>query len=250
MKVIGFTNKFYTLWDVTEETRPLGNGRSYIITHFCYIKNISFDKDKALAAYPNTPVDESLRGKTASFETKKEVWDNVNTFRFGKYAYMRIDENTDYNYIAWYWDQVYNEHRDFVSEYLKKNGYEVRTRTWESYDGTMKSEEYLVSPDELKAEEEFNKELIEAEQKLKNGEPITFVPESNLSEEGEYRDGLIDYKFPEVKEMEYRSWYYWIPVKNGKAKRFKNKNVTITSYNYIKDAYGIHVNVIDFEINK
>lgn len=28
---IGFANKFYTLWSITEETKPLGNGRNYII---------------------------------------------------------------------------------------------------------------------------------------------------------------------------------------------------------------------------
>ena len=27
---IGFTNKYYTLWEISEETKPLGNGRSYI----------------------------------------------------------------------------------------------------------------------------------------------------------------------------------------------------------------------------
>ena len=31
MKVIGFANKFYTLWEVTKETKDLGNGRSYLI---------------------------------------------------------------------------------------------------------------------------------------------------------------------------------------------------------------------------
>ena len=37
MKAIGFTNKYYTLWDIVEETRPLGNGHNYVITHFNYM---------------------------------------------------------------------------------------------------------------------------------------------------------------------------------------------------------------------
>ena len=63
---IGFTNKFYTLWEITEETRPLGNGHNYVVTHYTYIKNISFDKETALAKYPNAIFDDSLRGKTRS----------------------------------------------------------------------------------------------------------------------------------------------------------------------------------------
>ena len=46
---IGFTNKFYTLWNITEETKPLGNGCNYVVTNYTYIKNIYFDKETALA---------------------------------------------------------------------------------------------------------------------------------------------------------------------------------------------------------
>lgn len=103
---IGFANKFYTLWNITEETKPLGNGRSYMITHHTFIKNISFDKEIALAKYPEAIFDENLRGKTASWNTTKEVWDNVDTFRFGKYNGQKINEVNDLGYTEWYWDQV------------------------------------------------------------------------------------------------------------------------------------------------
>ena len=119
---IGFTNKYYTLWEISEETRPLGNGRSYIVTHYNYIKNISFDKETAISKYPNAVIDENLRGKTQSWETKKEVWDNVDTFRFGKYKGEKIT-GSDISYLEWYWDQVYSDHKDYVSKILKENGY-------------------------------------------------------------------------------------------------------------------------------
>ena len=64
---IGFANKFYTLWHITEETKPLGNGRSYVITNYTFIKNISFDKGVALSKYPEAIFDENLRGKTISW---------------------------------------------------------------------------------------------------------------------------------------------------------------------------------------
>ena len=91
---IGFSNKYYTLWQIEEETRPLGNGCNYVVTHYYYIKNISFDKDKALAKYPNASLDENLRGKTASWSSRpKEVWTNVDVFRFGKYKFEKSKDN-------------------------------------------------------------------------------------------------------------------------------------------------------------
>ena len=250
MKVIGFANKFYTLWDVTEDTRPLGNGRSYVITHFCFIKNISFDKETAIAKYPEAPIDENLRGKTASWDSQKEVWDNVDTFRFGKYQYRKIEEVNDLNYTAWYWDQVCMEHKEFVSEFLKKNGYEIRTRTWKTYEGQDRTDEYLMSPEALENEKAEAEKLIVDENVLKSGDTLSFMCEYNLDENGEVCDGNFTFKFPEIKEMEYRGWPYWLPMKNGKAKRIKNKNVVVTKYTYTRNNYGFTVSVIDFEIVK
>ena len=49
MKVIGFANKFYTLWEVTEGTTPSEiNGMSVNTIHYEYIKNISFDLETAI----------------------------------------------------------------------------------------------------------------------------------------------------------------------------------------------------------
>jgi hypothetical protein len=250
MKVIGFANKFYTLWEVTEDTRSLGNGHSYVITHYVFVKNISFDKETAIKKYPDAPIDETLRGKTVSWESKKEVWDNVDTFRFGKYQYMKIEKVNDIKYIAWYWGQVYGEHKDFVSKFLKKNGYEIRTRTWKTYEGFDRTDEYLVSPEALANEKAEAEKLVEDENILKAGNPLSFFCEYNLDENGEVRDDNLTYKFPETKEMEYRGWPYWLPIKDGKAKRIKNKNITVTKYTYEENDYGFTVNVIDFEIVK
>ena len=52
-QAIGFANKFYTLWTITDECKSLGNGRIYKVTHYCYIKNISMDKGTAITKYPN-----------------------------------------------------------------------------------------------------------------------------------------------------------------------------------------------------
>ena len=150
---IGFANKFYTLWQISEETKPLGNGRSYVITHYTYVKNISFDKETALAKYPGATLNENLRGMTRSWDSApKEVWDNVDTFRFGKYTYTKIADNTDTNYLEWYWNQVYADHKEYVGSVLKSRGYEIRTRTWKTYEGYDHTDEYLMSPEALENE--------------------------------------------------------------------------------------------------
>lgn len=250
MKYIGFTNKFYTLWDVYEDSKPLGNGRTIKVTKHIYIKNISFDRDKAFAAYPDAEFDENLRGHSSFDSNERIEWDNVDTFRFGKYMFMKIEEVNDLNYTAWYWDQAYGEHKDFVSEFLKKNGYEIRTHTWKTYEGFDRTDEYLMSPEALAIEKAEAEKLSSDEKLLETGEPLSFLCEYNLDENGEVCDGNLTYKFSETKEMEYRGWPYWLPIKNGKAKRIKNKNITITKYTFKKNNYGFTVNVIDFEISK
>lgn len=241
MQVIGFANKFYTLWNVTEETRPLGNGCNYVITHFTFIKNVSFDKETALKKYPKAKLDESLRGHTVSFNTEKKVWDNVNTFRFGKYFGQKIEEVDDINYIAWYWGSDINwDHKEFVGEVLKKHGYEI-------HDYTGCSGQYLVSPEQIierqKAQEKFNKSLNMA----KNGETFEFVAEYSLNEYGEYREGDVIFEFP-FKLNYYQGYEYGLPLLNGKAKRIKNKTIRVTEYDFEENGCTIIIKVKNFEI--
>ena len=223
MKVIGFANKFYTLWEVTTETRPLGNGHSYLITHFTYIKNISFDKNVAIAKYPDAKIDEDLRGKTKSFQTRKEVWDNVDTFRFGKYAYESIENGpASLDYIAWYWDQVYGDHKDYVAKVLTDNGYEIR-----KYYINGHEYEHLMSPEALKNEKIMNAKIAEVTNKINNGDDIILHIDSNPNEYGEIYIDDIKYTFDEVKENYYDGYYYYLPALNGKGKRVKNKDIKV-----------------------
>ena len=247
---IGFTNKYYTLWSMTEDFKPLGNGHSYVVQHFTYIQNISMDRETAFKKFPGVEYMEGLRGKSHSFDYKKEVWDNVDTFRFGKYKYEKIESVNDLNYTAWYWDQVYAEHKDFVSEFLKKNGYEVRTHTWISYDGTEKTDEYLMSPEALEEEKKNIAAVNATIEKCKNNESFEFIPEYNLDEMGDYRDGDIIFHFAEIKENYYQGYTYYLPILNGKAKRFKNKNIKVTKYSYSVNNRIVTINVEDFEIMK
>lgn len=242
---IGFANKFYTLWNITEETRPLGNGCNYVVTHYTYIKNISFDKETALAKYPNATLDENLHGKTASWSSQpKEVWDNVNCFRFGKFKYERIDSKADNNYLEWYWNQLpLGDHKDYVSSYLEGIGYEIRS--WGS------DNQYLMSPEALENERleeiEKNKVLVE----LAKNEPLNICIDHNPNYAGNCRIGDVIYHFQQVHENYYQGFEYYLPVLNGKQKRIKNKNLVIKNFTYRTEDNGlITVEILDFEIKK
>ncbi len=65
MYTIGFTTKFYTLWDVTVEHFTNSYGRKGERVTANYIKNISMDEQAARAKYPDAPVDLELRGHSS-----------------------------------------------------------------------------------------------------------------------------------------------------------------------------------------
>lgn len=248
---IGFANKYYTLWQITEEKRPLGNGHNYVVTHYNYIKNISLDKEIALSKYPNAILDENLRGKTISWKTEKEVWDNVDAFRFGKYKYYKIADCTDTNYIAWYWDQIYDEHKDFVSKVLQKRGYEVRTSNYTSYDGMENTTTYLMGPEDLENEALNNEAFDNMMKQLVKNETLEIIPERNLDEFGEIRINDVIYHFDFWKENFYNGYIYGLPLdKKGNAKRIKNKKLNITKYTYTCNGKIITINVEEFAIVK
>ena len=65
MYTIGFTTKFYTLWDVTVDTFTDAYGRKGRRVAATFIKNVSMDEKAARAKYPDAPVDLSLRGHSS-----------------------------------------------------------------------------------------------------------------------------------------------------------------------------------------
>ena len=259
MYYIGFSNKYYTLWNIEEETSSLGNGCNYVITHYWYIKNISFDKDKAFAQYPEAVFDENLCGMTRSWSSRpKEVWTCVDVFRFGKYKFDKIAENTDTSYIEWYWGNIDGEHKEFVGEVLKSRGYEIRTQTYTYRDyntGKMRenTHTWLVSPEMLEEEKKANDLKNQIMNKFNNHENFELYIEHNIDSDGEIEIDDITYKFEEVKENCYNGYIYYLPVINGKAKRIKNKNIIITDYDFEyldeNNEYPL-INIKNFEIKK
>ena len=117
MKRIGFANKYYTLWDVSEETmyRTVNDVHfaSGTKTTFTYYQNLSTDLEKAISKAKSMgvtilEVDEDLRGKTRSFSSVKNRDDiyNDNQFKFGRYEALQIVDCEDVDYLVWYFGET------------------------------------------------------------------------------------------------------------------------------------------------
>lgn len=239
MNVIGFANKFYTLWDVTKHTvnTPYGYETCYSYT---YLKNISMDKDTAFAKHPGVEYDENLRGKTISFRTTPVVtYTDVTKFRFGKYGTREIIDVNDEDYIMWYYDSVSDEaHRDYVKSILiDKYGYV-------EYNGR------IVTADVYKEICEENARIEKVVTLINNNEVLTFIPEYNPDSYGELNiDGIL-YRFNEVSRNYYNGYSYYLPVINGKTKRIKNKTVNVTKYTSTIVNNNVTVDIIEFTVTK
>jgi hypothetical protein len=107
-QLIGFANTFYTLWDFRVETHYVMNSYGQYFpsgstTYYFYRKNVSIDLDKVKTLYPDLPIDDSLRGKTSSWDKKDEVQLPNDHFWFGKYYGRKVDEilASDMGYCEW-----------------------------------------------------------------------------------------------------------------------------------------------------
>jgi hypothetical protein len=116
--VIGFTNKYYTLWEVSNPYQVQYPTYSVTKVDTNYLQNLSFDlssaKQKAKAIYGvDVEVDDTLRGVSArsfSTEIKREYNPSAeaSVFNFGKYVGSPFSEISDIEYKIWYWRQTKN----------------------------------------------------------------------------------------------------------------------------------------------
>ena len=223
MKVIGFANKFYTLWDVTSKVVESKYSKDILVTN-AYIKNISMDIDKVKELYPGVEIDESLRGHSCTFEYIKEQKEiNTDKFNFGKYEGKLISECTDKNYLCWLFDNCDGERKQNVEARLIELGFVIK-------------DDIIFTQEEI--EILFNRNLsIESDNSNKCY--------------GVYRneDGIL-FKFNDVKINYYNGFEYGLSLVNGKAKRIKNKTIKIKDYKYEITKYDTIVEVLDFAIVK
>lgn len=249
MYTIGFAEKFYTLWDVTTENFVSANGRKATRTDCRYIKNISYDKETALAKYPDAELDETLRGHSSFSRVEYEPLP-TDVFPCGRWVNTPIADCPDLDYLYWAEEHMLDEDRREIAKtaLLKSGKYQMRGET-------------LLSNEEVKEIEEWTAEAEALVAQLEMGEKITIQNTSNIHY-GDYYysetavDGVtLIWNEDRLKEMYYSGYEYYLPIDNsGKGKKIKNKALIITPESFEVDrwAKGIRMNikVKDFEIKK
>lgn len=230
---IGFSRKYFTLWDVTSEnvysTAP--NGQHYksgINTRFTYYQNLSMDKDKAIEkakakGCTDLEPDTDLYGQNRSFVRKQIIKYSYpdNQFKFGKYQGQDIDKSDDVNYLGWYFGQTNNDVAKKRLLELDKNLVEFRG--------------------DLITKEDFERILLAEENqfKLKTTGELEVTFEKNIDFDGNIFVEGVYLQFPEVKEQYYNGFNYYLPAFNGKGKRIKNKTFTVKAIPAYFDGFEV-----------
>lgn len=251
MNVIGKANKFYTLWDITEDIHQMHDGRSYTVTHYCFIKNLSFDKEAAMAKVPGAEIDETLRGHH-SFEKVQYPAPPTDEFRYGKYRGTKVADCNDIDYLAWAW----NDSESIFSDEVKPI---VESKLADAGYRRLHESRYYSDPETVAAWEAEQEELDEFINGL-NNDKIEITLASNLDENGTtyIHNGKVEIKFNEIAEYYYNGYNYYLPLDSkGKAKRIKNKTLVITPKDVQiveenRNTWNPVVNIIvdNFEIKK
>lgn len=121
MLTLGFTNHYYTLWNVTsfmrygrgETVNGVFNGESWLVINYNYIQNLSMDYDLAvekitlLAGESSWSEDLTLKGEHGSFRRTVRQTNAIPQwqFTFGKLTYTDIRTATN----AWQLNRAMNE---------------------------------------------------------------------------------------------------------------------------------------------
>ena len=250
MKVIGKADKYYTLWDVTEETIHIDENKSYKKIKCQYLQNLAMDRDVAMKKVPGAEVDEGLRGHS-SFERIEYPKPPEDTFQGGKYEGKKVIECTDYNYMGWAWNNaqyLLGSVKAMVEGILIDAG-------WRH----LYKDESFQSPETVAEFEARYRKIEELAEKVSNADELVFEIGFNPNEDGDVyvEGGDIALHFDRLIEYNYQGWPYWLPMdKQGKAKRIKNKKVKIVPKDVEIDREGfglrnsIKVYVDSFEILK
>jgi hypothetical protein len=247
--IIGFANKYYTLWSYRNEdifiTDAYGNShKSGGITHYNYIKNISMDLNKVKELYPDLSIDEGLRGKSRDFSVTREKGP-AGYFWFGKHYGKLITEvaATDFGYCQWV---VENSHKTEEIEAIKA------TPEWKDYEAKLKQKE---------------EDALSEIDHIQEGQTIELTFRSNGFNAWWSNDGEIEYQYSEEQDTDVHGYDrvmtdaqidgwdgivrvihkglkhvngrfpYTMPMINGKCCRAKNKTFEVTITRIVDKKY-------------
>lgn len=233
---IGFSEKFYTLWNVTKNdiysTRISANGEQHFKSGervICqYIKNISFDLNKVQQKFPNVPINDQLRGQTRSFEYNEgkkfiEYCDDVFSIGFNRgQAIEKCDELT---VLKWSFS---NETSETRLENIKKQMVVLGMFEFNGimFDDQNEMYQYKSNHQKRLTIEKISKQILN--DCVDCGKHVVeFV--KNLNEYGRYYDNEngVYIMFKDFKLMSYNGFEYGIPTINGKGKKIKGKKIEL-----------------------
>jgi len=224
--IVGFANKFYTLWHIQDEDvyskGVLGNSFfAGVRTHYQYIKNISFEIDTVKSLYPELKIDDELRGQDHSFYKNCVVYKN-DIIPFGKHKGMSVFEIE--NIDSYYLEGLYQSNSSNELKIILE-----KTETIKNLISKEEAEKETVKIEFEKMEIEKNKlaadfqipVLIKFTSNPSN--PIT-GNDKIITIDGEYKNTrcLIYLKEEDVKYVNCQHPYYLLKI-DGKARRVKNK---------------------------
>ena len=222
---IGFSKKYFTLWDVQETTefqRIDGLNLPYQKISYCYLQNLSMNESEAkrkaiFKGVENFEIDFDLYGRNASFFHKKELFSKIPSdksyfFEFGKFQGEPIKNCTDFDYLFWFFNESQNIHAKAI---LLENGFF-------EFEGQIVHAEHAKKIklrdlvfNEIKEKKEVEVEIL-SNLAFENGFMFSF--------KNEVLNGIY---LGEKKEMFYNGFTYYLPIIEGKAKRFKGKTAKL-----------------------
>lgn len=238
-KAIGFANKYYTAWEISEEIVQKSWG-AYKVTHYIYLRNLSFDFETAKSKFNGVFI-EGLRGKSKSFETKENIFDPT-MFQYGKYRGMKFSEVDDYDYLMWYYNQDPGEkQKENIKKILEQHEYYFDEFLCYDKDKWERKQNRLRADDEAK-------------QRILNND-IDFVATRNLTvgildeSQGFIVENHIIYKFENIQTSWFNGYQYGLPTIKGKGKRIKGKKIVVTKFDIV-NINNNEVLVKEFKIEK
>lgn len=113
--VIGKASKYWTKWLVFEPQEKISWYGKQMTQEFCYLQNLSFDKDTAIQKmkedHNEFRIDEELRG-SSSFSNELSIKYNPDVFLFGKYKGKKFSNIDDTDYKQWYYEATKNTEKE------------------------------------------------------------------------------------------------------------------------------------------
>mgnify|MGYP003424775404 FL=1 len=246
MLKIGFTAKYYTLWDVSSSISYItGDGGMqfpYEKGTYSYLQNLSTDLESAIEKAKSMgctwlEVDEELFGRNQRFSFERKLYCDLNAsnaswFWFGKYKDAAIALCDDINYLTWYVDASKSKSdvcNPIVLKQLDNLGYCKFGNEW-----VLKTD-WIECVTKAEIAADFSKHVRETGS-------LQCTLTKNLDWEGvasvEVKGAFFQLIFADFVQMEYNGYGYALPKLGGKGKRVKGKelklNVVHDHDNYYK----------------